>query len=94
MATKQQIEQGLKDIGACWAIRSDKFIDPSDGYDAAPTYHVHPNAAYPHQDNIRAFKSLRELWSYIQACKQSDALHAADGQFHEVVYTGDGYEVS
>jgi hypothetical protein len=93
MASRAQIEQGLEDIGACWAVRSDKYISPNDDFDAEPTYHVHPDASYPHQNHIKTFDSLRELWSWIQACKESAALHEQDGEFHEVVYTSDGYGV-
>lgn len=94
MATRKQIEQGLEDIGACWAVRSDKYISPDDDYDARPMYHVHPDASYPHVRSIKRFESLNELWSWIKACKQSAELHERDGGYHEVVWTEDGYDVT
>ncbi len=93
MTRKTQIEQGLSEIGACWAVRADKYISPDDGYDAKPTYHVHPDRGYPHERAIKRFQSLDMLWSWIQACKRAAALHARDGNFYEVVFTGDGYDV-
>lgn len=97
MANRKQVEQGLEDIGACWAVRSDKFCGANDPYDnqleGKKTYHVHPDAGYPHQGDIKLFDSLDEIWSWVRACKQSAALHEQDGEFHEVVWTGDGYDV-
>ena len=93
MARKTQIEQGLSEIGACWAVRADKYVSPDDEFGAKPSYHVHPDASYPHVRSIKRFESLDMLWSWIQACKRSAALHAKDGQLCEVVFTGDGYDV-
>lgn len=93
MASRKQVEQGLEDIGACWAVRSDKYVSPNDDFDSKPAYHVHPDASEPRQNSIKRFESLDALHSWIQACKQSAALHEKDGEYHEVVWTGDGYDV-
>jgi len=89
MTTRKQIERGLEEIGACWAIRSDKYIDPSDELGSKPTYHVHPDREYPHVMYIMRFESLDMLWSWIAACKK-----AAMGSNHQVVcWTGDKFDV-
>lgn len=97
MAKRQQIEQGLKDIGACWAVRSDKFCDANDPYgdqiDGRKTYHIHPDRSEPRQNSVKRFDSLDEIWFWIQACKRSDALHQQDGEYHEITWTEDGYDV-
>ena len=87
MANRKQVEQGLEDIGACWAVRSDKYISADDGYDATPTYHVHPDASYPHVRSIKRFDSLNELASWIDACKRAAA---SSDKYATVVYCGDG----
>ena len=87
MTTRKQVEQGLEDIGACWAVRSDKYVGADDGYDARPTYHVHPDAGYPHVNAIKRFESLDELANWIGACKRAAA---SPDEFATVVYCGDG----
>ena len=39
---KQKITQKMSELGMAWSVRSDKYIDPNDGYGARPTYHIHP----------------------------------------------------
>lgn len=88
MANRKQVEQGLEDIGACWAVRSDKYVSADNSsYDAKPCYHVHPDASYPHQNNIKRFESLNEIASWIDASKRAAA---SDDEFATVVYLGDG----
>jgi len=72
MPNKRRITQGLKEIGAAWAVSADKYIctnvqccNALEGDKAA--YHVHPDASYPHQSEIIRFTSLKEVWVYIQA---------------------------
>ena len=65
--THQQITKKLSEIGAAWAVRSDKYVDPNDGYGAKPTYHIHPDASYPHQDSIKKFDNLDEVAGYVTA---------------------------
>lgn len=75
---KSRVSKGLREIGACWCVSADKYVCTNSqccGMDAKPAYHVHPDCSYPHQDNIMAFYSLRQVWDYIQATKK--ALNAA-----------------
>lgn len=64
---KQQITQKLQSVGAAWAVRSDKWISPNDGFGAKATYHVHPDASYPHQSHIKRFDNLEEVAGYAKA---------------------------
>jgi len=71
----QQITQGLREIGAAWAVRDDKYCSPNDPFEAQQrgekTYHIHPDAAHPYQNDIRRFYSLAEIAAYIQACEEA-----------------------
>jgi len=73
-----RITRGLVAIGACWAIRSDKFCGANDPFDdqvaGRKTYHVHADAAEPRQDEIQRFGSLRQLERWIAAQKAVLAL--------------------
>lgn len=95
MATRKQIEQGLEDIGACWAVRSDKFCDANDPYEdqieGRKTYHVHPDRTEPRQNAIKRFDNLDELWSWIDARKRAAA---SDDPFATVVWTEQGYDIA
>jgi len=78
MANMNSIGSGLDKIGACFAIRSDKFIcanhnccQPLNG--DKPAYHIHPDANSPRQDDIKRFESLTELGSWITMCKAAQA---------------------
>jgi len=60
-----RITKELQEQGRAWAVRSDKHISPDDEWDAKPTYHVHPNASYPHQSDICRFDSLNEIEEWL-----------------------------
>lgn len=81
---RDRVSKGLEDIGACWAVRSDKYTSPDDGYDSKPTWHIHPDASYPHNNSIIRFSSLKEILNWITACKEA----ARTGGM--IVYIGDG----
>ena len=82
---KRQITQGLREIGAAWATQNEKYLcanhnccQPMDGDKAA--YHIHPNADYPHQDDIKRFSNLVEIAGYIEACKKANEIvESAEG---------------
>ena len=73
---KKQITEKLAAVGSAWAMRSDKFVDTNDGYDARPTYHIHPDASYPHQAQIKRFNNLAQVKGYAKA--REAAQNAAD----------------
>ena len=61
---KEQITEKLRRIGACWAIRNDKFCAPEDS-DGRRTYHVHPICKDPQQRYIKRFDTLAEIENWI-----------------------------
>ena len=74
---KDRVTKGLLEIGACWAVRSDRYCGANDPLEAQiageRTYHIHPDASYPHQDDILMFRNLDEILGYIKAAKASNA---------------------
>ena len=65
MATKRRIERKMEEMGMTWAVRSTKYIAPDDPFGSSPTWHVHPNAEYPHEENIQRFDTLNDLWEWL-----------------------------
>lgn len=63
--TKDRITRKLESKGMAWAVTANKTILPEDGFDAKPTYHIHPERTYPHQRHIQRFHSLAELEEWI-----------------------------
>ena len=67
----QKISQKLHDIGACWAVTSEKYLSPNDpewlGERRQKTWHVHPVANYPHQKNVMRFETLKELEQWVDS---------------------------
>jgi hypothetical protein len=75
-AQKDRITRQLTGLGAAWAITSDKFISPDDEFGAMPTYHIHPDASYPHINSIERFDTLREIEEWIKDTRQAQQEHA------------------
>ncbi len=68
---KSQIEKLLEQIGACWAVKAEKFISPNDGgepWERKPTWHIHPDASNPRQENILCFDTLSDIQEWIETC--------------------------
>lgn len=69
MNQKDRITKKLLERGASWAIRSDKFCDPNDSLEAQAagkkTYHIHPDASYPHWDSVQRFDSLAAIEDWL-----------------------------
>jgi len=79
MASKKKVTEGLREIGACWAVRTTKFVDPNDnwrmdGRPVAATYHIHPDAEAPEQSAVLRFRTLKEIEEYIEARRRAKAL--------------------
>lgn len=85
MTKQEKVSQGLEEIGACYAVRSDKYVAPNEGFGAKPTYHIHPDGTYPHQNNIERFGSIDELLAWIEAMKQAEAMREA-GKEDDAMY--------
>lgn len=78
--TINQMAQALKSVGACFAVSTAKTILPNDGFDARPSYHIHPDASYPHEKDIERVYSQKQLVDWVRTAKatqrcaeQSDA---------------------
>lgn len=67
--TIDQMSQALKSVGACFAVTTAKTLLPSDGFDAKPSYHIHPNCSNPRQDDIDRVYSQAQLRDYVQTAK-------------------------
>lgn len=80
MANKGQVTKALQAVGACWAVRTDKFCGADDPLEdqmaGRKTYHVHPDASYPHQDHILRFASLRAIMEWVGEVKAARKAHA------------------
>jgi len=67
---KRQITEKLIEKGMAWAVRSDKYTDPNDPLEdqvnRRKTWHIHPNASYPHQNDIVRFDTLAEIEEWIE----------------------------
>lgn len=80
-ARKERITNDLLELGACYAVSSEKTILPNDGYGARPSYHVHPDASYPHQNSIERFDTLADLEEYIEVRKRIQAAETEEEQW-------------
>ena len=79
--THAQATEALQSIGAAWAVTDQKVRLPNDAPDGRASYHVHSDAAYPHERHIRRFFTLTEVAHYIEARR----LAAADISRAEVI---------
>ena len=82
MSRKARITRRLAELGMAWATREDKYISPNDPLEdqirGRATYHIHPDASYPHESHIKRFASLREIEEYLDACERAEQA-AANG---------------
>ena len=67
--TIDQMAQSLKSVGACFAVSSAKTILPNDRSESKPSYHIHPNSSYPHQDSIERVFSQKQLMDWVRTKK-------------------------
>ena len=71
---KEQVTKKLEEIGACWAVKAEKYIgvnDPGNPWERKACWHIHPDCSYPHIDNIQRFNTLQELADWIDEKKAS-----------------------
>ncbi len=66
---KTKITARLQNIGAAWAIRTDKFCDANDPLEncaaGRKTYHIHPDQSYPHWNSVQRFDTLAEIEDWL-----------------------------
>jgi len=75
MTKKGKVREALREVGAAFAIRSDRFMDPSDPYGAQvrreKRYHIHPDASRPEVTAMLRFRTLDEILGWAAAAKQA-----------------------
>jgi len=75
MTKKDKVREALREVGAAFAIRSDRFMDPSDPYGAQvrreKRYHIHPDASRPEVTAMMRFRTLDEILGWAAAAKQA-----------------------
>lgn len=67
--TIEQMSQALKSVGACFAVSSAKTLLPNDSYGSKASYHIHPNAGYPHEKDIERVYSQEQLKDWVRTMK-------------------------
>ncbi len=67
--TTEQMVQALKDVGAIFAVSTAKYVGANDGMDAKPSYHIHPDASYPHEKHIERVYSQKQFQDWIRTMK-------------------------
>lgn len=67
--TINQMSSALKSVGACFAVTTAKTVLANDPYMAKPSYHVHPDASYPHQNDIVRLYSQAQFKDWIRTSK-------------------------
>ena len=67
--TTGQMVQALKDVGAIFAVSTAKYVGANDGYGAKPSYHIHPDASYPHEKDIERIYSQAQFQDWIKTTK-------------------------
>jgi len=67
--TIDQMAQSLQSVGAVFAVTTAKTILPNDGLDAKPSYHIHPDANYPHERDIERVYSQKQLMDWVRTTK-------------------------
>ena len=61
--------KALEDVGACFAVTTAKTILPNDGFDAKPSYHIHPDCSYPHEKDIERIYSQAQFQDWVRTMK-------------------------
>ncbi len=67
--TINQMSSALKSVGACFAVSSAKTILPNDPFESKPSYHIHPDSSYPHQDSIERVFSQTQFRDWVKTAK-------------------------
>lgn len=67
--TTEQMMKALQDVGACFAVTSAKYVAVRDGRDAKPSYHIHPDCSYPHEDKIVRVYSQAQFRDWVKTVK-------------------------
>ncbi len=67
--TTEQMVKALDSVGACFAVTTAKYVAVRDGHGAKPSYHVHPDASYPHEQDIERIYSQSQFQDWVKTTK-------------------------
>lgn len=67
--TIDQMSAALKSVGACFAVTTAKTVLTNDPFESKPSYHIHPNAEYPHEKHIERVYSQAQFKDWVRTMK-------------------------
>lgn len=67
--TTEQMVKALDSVGAIFAVSTAKYISPNDPFESKPSYHIHPDASYPHEKHIERVFSQKQFQDWIRTMK-------------------------
>lgn len=67
--TIDQMVAALQSVGACFAVTTAKTILPNDPFGSRPSYHIHPDASYPHEKHIERVYSQAQFKDWVRTTK-------------------------
>jgi len=67
--TIDQMSDALKSVGAVFAVTSAKTVLPNDPSGSKPSYHIHPDASYPHEKDIERVYSQAQFRDWVRTMK-------------------------
>lgn len=67
--TTEQMVKALTDVGAIFAVSTAKYVGANDPFGSKPSYHIHPNADYPHEKNIERVYSQKQFLDWVRTMK-------------------------
>ena len=70
--TIDQMSAALKSVGACFAVTTAKTVLPNDPFGSKPSYHIHPDASNPRQEDIERVCSQTQFKDWIRTMKAAE----------------------
>jgi len=67
--TTEQMVKALTDVGAIFAVSTAKYVGANDPMGSKPSYHIHPNAEYPHEKHIVRVWSQAQFLDWVRTMK-------------------------
>ena len=80
--TITQMSQALQSVGACFAVTTAKTVLVSDPQFSKPSYHIHPDASYPHEKQIERVFNQRQLMDWVRTMKAAKRCTDQDEAFY------------
>jgi hypothetical protein len=79
--TIDQMAAALQSVGAHFAVTSAKTVLPNDPHGSSPSYHIHPNAANPRQDDIERIYSQKQFQDWVRTRKAAQRATSQEEAF-------------